>query len=184
MFWIIGFVLVGVALFDAYVRLAPSHPSVWHQPAPPELSGYMVPDWQTKPPADLVVPRENGAFVQFRTSNDVTLESGIAPGVDPLRRLDAIALATPRTTRLAGSPESGMITWVTRSALWGFPDYTTAQAIPTSMVGQLIEINARQRFGKADLGVNAARLREWVGHLEPLAYDDLLRENPLIPTQP
>jgi hypothetical protein len=45
-----------------------------------------------------------------------------------LARLDEIALATPRTTRLAGSPDEGRITWITRSALWGFPDYTTAQA--------------------------------------------------------
>ena len=47
---------------------------------------------------------------------------------DVLARLDAIALQTPRTMRLDGSPEDGLITWVTRSAVFGFPDYTTAAA--------------------------------------------------------
>ena len=36
----------------------------------------------------------------------------------------------PRTKTLAGRAGEGMITWVTRSRLFGFPDYTTAAARP------------------------------------------------------
>jgi len=77
-----------------------------------------------------------------------------------LARLDAIAMASPRTRRLAGSPAEGRITWISRSRLWGFPDYTTAEATP----GRLV-IHARQRFGSDDWGVNAARLQDWLAQL-------------------
>jgi len=77
-----------------------------------------------------------------------------------LARLDAIALATPRTRRLAGGVAEGSITWITRSALWGFPDYTTAEVQADGLY-----IFARIRFGGGDGGVNAARLREWQAQL-------------------
>ncbi len=83
-----------------------------------------------------------------------------------LARLDAIALATPRTKRLAGSPAEGRITWITRSVLWGFPDYTTAEARPEGSATTLTVI-ARHRFGHQDLGVNARRLQDWRAALAP-----------------
>lgn len=66
-------------------------------------------------------------------------------------------LSEPRTKVLAGSPESGLTTYVTRSALWGFPDYTTVGATETGSV-----IHARLRFGRSDTGVNARRVTRWV----------------------
>jgi hypothetical protein len=77
-----------------------------------------------------------------------------------LADLDAVALATPRTTRLAGSVAEGRITWKTRSALWGFPDYTTAEARPEGLY-----VHARLRFGREDMGVNATRLADWLSRL-------------------
>ena len=78
-----------------------------------------------------------------------------------LSRLDQAALASPRTTRLAGTPQSGRITWVTRTALIGYPDYTTAEATQTP-TGTRLDIYARQRFGGSDFGVNTARLQAWL----------------------
>tara|TARA_R110000868_G_scaffold408790_3_gene692720 strand:- start:94623 stop:95009 length:387 start_codon:yes stop_codon:yes gene_type:complete len=80
----------------------------------------------------------------------------IDTGADGLARLRDIAQATPRTRPLAGSVESGMMTWVTRSRLMGFPDYTTAR-----QDGETLLIWARQRYGTDDFGVNAARLDHW-----------------------
>lgn len=77
-----------------------------------------------------------------------------------LAALDAIARATPRTRVLAGSVSAGMITYVTRSRLMGFPDYTTVR-----QSGDTLEIFARLRFGRSDLGVNAARVDGWLGRL-------------------
>ena len=92
--------LVGlIAAFALYVRLAPSDPARWH-----------------KAPPDLPVGDSAGlnSFVAVRGGDREILE-----------RLIQIAKATPRTERLAGSADEGMITLVTRSRLWGFPDYTT-----------------------------------------------------------
>jgi uncharacterized protein (DUF1499 family) len=126
----------------AYLRLAPSNPALWHialEPRPPALGA----------PAAQITALEGGAYV------DVPLQDKL------LAQLDAIAMATPRTQRLAGSVASGHITWITRSALWGFPDYTTAQITPNGLT-----IYARLRFGRSDLGVNAARLRKWLAALQ------------------
>ncbi|WP_428515957.1 DUF1499 domain-containing protein [Roseovarius sp.] len=79
---------------------------------------------------------------------------------DTLARLDTIIRDTSRTTVLAGSVDEGMITYVTRSALWGFPDYTTV----AHRDGRIV-LYGRARFGKSDLGVNAKRLDGWLAQL-------------------
>ena len=68
--------------------------------------------------------------------------------------------ATPRTQHLAGTVEEGMVTYITRSLVFGFPDYTTAR-----LQGDRIEIHSRLRFGQSDMGVNAARLESWLAQL-------------------
>ncbi len=133
-------VLAVVATFAAYVRFAPSDPALWH--VSPRAEGPL------------------GEVVAGRASATLRLPLG---GGDPralLARLDATALATPRTRRLAGSVDEGRITWVSRSLLWGFPDYTTAE-----MQADGLYIFARLRFGGGDSGVNAARLRDWLSQL-------------------
>ena len=132
--WLTLAAVLGLA---AYVRLAPSDPARWHVAT--EVSG---------PPGE-VVAGEGRASLRFP-----------GDGAALLARLDAVALATPRTQRLAGSIQEGRITWVTRSALWGFPDYTTAEARPDGL-----HVQARLRFGRSDLGVNAARLADWLSRL-------------------
>jgi hypothetical protein len=77
-----------------------------------------------------------------------------------LAALDAIIRATPRTRVLAGSVADRMVTYVTRSRIMGFPDYTTVR-----QVGEMLEIYGRLRFGRSDLGVNAARIDRWLGRL-------------------
>lgn len=136
-----GYVLWGLLAallaFAAYVRLAPSDPARWHVAVTADT-----------PPGE-VVAGEGSA--RLRLAGD---------GQALLARLDAVALATPRTVRLAGTVAEGRITWVTRSALWGFPDYTTAEVQADGLV-----IHARLRFGQSDIGVNAARLRAWKAEL-------------------
>ncbi|MFK7875282.1 MAG: DUF1499 domain-containing protein [Paracoccaceae bacterium] len=78
-----------------------------------------------------------------------------------LMRLDKIALQTPRTKRVSGAPEDGRITYETRSLVFGFPDYTTVDVDKDTL-----RIYARLRFGKADLGVNKARVEAWIAQLK------------------
>ena len=68
------------------------------------------------------------------------------------------ALALPRFGSLV--MDQGRITWITRSLLWGFPDYTTAEVRADGLY-----LFARLRFGGGDNGVNAARLRNWLARL-------------------
>ena len=84
---------------------------------------------------------------------------------DALAAFDAIAMAHPRTTRLAGSVVEGHVTYIARSKWIGFPDYITVKAA-ASGTGSELTILSRLRFGKYDLGVNAARLDGWLQRLE------------------
>lgn len=140
---IVTLLLIGTVLALAglivYVRLAPTDPAAWHVDPAAGQSG-------------------PGAAVA-----DVTLPG--APG-EVLARLEAVALATARTRRLAGSVGEGRITFVTRSAVFGFPDYTTISAEPApDGQGTRLRIFARLRFGQADFGVNAARVSAWLDAL-------------------
>lgn len=125
--------LLAVLALGAYVRLAPSDPARWH----------VLPDG---------VEEGTGAGYALRR---------IEATPETLAALDEIARATPRTTILAGSVEDGIVTYVTRSALMGFPDYTTV-----SLSDGALTLYARLRFGQSDLGVNAARLEAWLRALE------------------
>ena len=128
-------IVVGVLLLggvSAFARLAPSDPEQWH----------VMPEGLQ--PGD-----EAGSAVRMVPDDGTTLA-----------QLDKIIRATPRTTVLAGSVEEGMITYITRSLVFGFPDYTTV----ARRDGQIV-LYGRLRIGKADMGVNAARLDGWLNQL-------------------
>lgn len=137
---VFAFLLIAVLGLMAFVRLAPTDVARWHV-------AQTDTGW-AKAPWDAVLSETGGARLRLSAATG-------APG-DLLARLDAVALATPRTTRLVGSVAEGRITWVTRSALWGFPDFTTAEARVDGLY-----IHARLRFGREDMGVNVKRLEGW-----------------------
>lgn len=125
-------VIVVVVGLLALVRLAPSDPERWHVPVTAE--------------ADADLP---GGAVRVIEGDAAVLQS-----------LHEIALDTPRTRVLAGDVASGRITYITRSRLFGFPDYTTAELVEGD-----VRLHARLRFGQSDMGVNAARLEAWLARL-------------------
>ncbi|MFT6023711.1 MAG: hypothetical protein ACI9PY_001829 [Ascidiaceihabitans sp.] len=125
-------VIVVVGMF-AYIRLAPSDPMRWHQPVAATSDKDMA-----------------GGAVRV-----------IAAGPDGLARADAIAQTMPRTTVLAGSVAEGRVTYITRTKIIGFPDYTTLE-----QDGETLRMIARLRFGRSDMGVNSARLRQLILALE------------------
>ncbi len=112
-----------------YVRLAPSDPMRWHA----------MPD--TLEEGDL---RYGAVRI-------------VGVGQDGLLRIHAIIVKSPRTQHLAGSVDEGMITYISRSRVVGFPDYTTVRHTE-----QQLQIFGRQRFGTSDFGVNAGRIDEWL----------------------
>ncbi|MGL6210058.1 MAG: DUF1499 domain-containing protein [Paracoccaceae bacterium] len=134
--------LLGAA---AFIRFAPADPAYWHV------------DPGATPRTDCL------RLATLRASTRVSCLRPEDP-VKLLTNLDEIALTTPRTTRFAGSAETGRITWVSRSLILGFPDFTTAQAT-TTPEGTQLDLHARPRFGDYDWGVNPRRLAAWLSEL-------------------
>lgn len=124
-----------------WIRLAPSEAARWHvDPAAapdPGRAGHRV------PPGEAVFA---------------------APPEAVLSAFDAVALGAPRTRRLAGGPGQGRITYVSRSRVFGFPDYTTVAALPAGG-GTTLAVLGRLRFGQSDTGVNRRRIEGWLAEL-------------------
>ena len=141
-------ILAAIALM-ADIRLAPSDPKAWHiaiATRDPIAQG---------PCADHIALVAKGA----RAACILPLTAAAV-----LDKLEAIALTSPRTLHLAGNAQEGRIPWVSRSFLMGYPDYITAEVTQTAQ-GTRLDIFSRQRFGQSDLGVNAARLKDWLSQL-------------------
>ncbi|MFT4783847.1 MAG: hypothetical protein ACI9IV_001589 [Paracoccaceae bacterium] len=134
--------LAVVAAGMIYVRLAPSDPARWHVAATDGVTG-------------------PGGFALGVKDAPVFTQSPQAL----LARVDDIALREPRTTRLAGSVKEGRITYISRSRVFGFPDYITVEAIAEGEGARLL-VFSRLRFGKSDLGVNSARMTRWIADLQ------------------
>jgi len=125
-------VILGLVVFAAYARLAPSDAARWNAL-----------------PADIAPGDGAGSATRVIPDAGNTMD-----------KLDQIIRSTPRTVVLAGSVSDGMITYITRSTLFGFPDYTTM----SRRDGQVV-VYSRLRFGKSDMGVNAKRLDGWLAQL-------------------
>jgi hypothetical protein len=128
-----GFLVLLAVAFMLYVRFAPSDPARWHQPVAATAD-------------------------EDRTGGAARVLDG---GAEAFARIDEAARALPRTDVLAGSLAEGRITYVTRSKVFGFPDYTTVERD-----GNTIRMFARLRFGSSDLGVNRARLERLLAAAE------------------
>jgi len=73
-------------------------------------------------------------------------------------------MQTPRTEVVAGSLAEGQVTYVTRTKLMGYPDFTTIGVYGADP--RYVEVYGRSRFGRSDLGVNAKRVNGWLAQIE------------------
>ena len=136
----IGYALTMLAVLAlglaAYVRLAPSDPARWHVD-PAEAPDPGTPNFAR---ADTVLPG---------TPEEVAA------------RLAGVAAADGATVLAGGGLHA---TWISRSRLMGYPDFTSVRLEPAEGGTRLIAL-ARSRFGHGDLGVNRARLDRWLAAL-------------------
>lgn len=151
---LISFVLAVAVLLlaaQAYVRLAPSDPERWHVD-----------------PAAIEKPDYPGHFLVCPETGDIPGPRFAVTADQLMQALDAVAMATPNTRRLAGAVDARHVTYVTRTAFWGFPDYTSVRAVPAEddESASRAMIFARLRFGSDDLGVNRARVEQWLAATE------------------
>ncbi|MGR3485197.1 MAG: DUF1499 domain-containing protein [Paracoccaceae bacterium] len=124
----------------AYVRLGPDDVARWH--------------------VDPAAAPEPGS-----TGDRRVVDVSASP-TEALGALDRAVLDLPRSARLAGTAEEGRMTWIVRSRVMGFPDYVTAAAAPLAD-GARLTILSRLRYGRDDMGVNAARLDELLTGFDP-----------------
>lgn len=129
---LIWVLLIGVVVALGYIRLAPSDVTEWH----------------VAPVGDSDADTRGSVLRVLRS------------GPDALKQFDAVARADPVTSVLAGSVEERMVTYVSRSKVFGFPDYTTAE-----QQGEILRIYGRLRFGRSDFGVNRARVEAWIAQM-------------------
>ncbi len=111
-------------------------------------------------PDDAEFPPQSGVR---RIGEDAAFYS--ATPAEVLSAFLQIATSNPRAQLVTGSPESGMVTIVTRSRVFGFQDYITAKADAEGDRTRL-SLAARTRYPHAsDWGVNRKRLENWLGEL-------------------
>jgi len=139
---VIGLAVAGTV----FVRLAPVDGAQWNvdplTAAQPGAKGWLV-----RPEGG------DAAWQEFDTQSEILLAA-----------FDRIVMDEPRTARVEGDVAAGRITYVTRSRLWGFPDFTTVAAVPYGE-GTTLAVLARARFGQSDLRVNRDRVNRWYGAL-------------------
>ncbi|MCC5992134.1 MAG: DUF1499 domain-containing protein [Rhodobacteraceae bacterium] len=131
----------------AWIRLAPSDPARWHEdprlvsrPTTPNYHLIRLVGGDAMPPVFQITAEQLAA------------------------RLDVIAQAEGAVL-LAGSVKDLHMTYVTRTKLMGFPDYTSVLIDPAGEGAMLLAF-ARARFGRSDFGVNRARLERWIKALQ------------------
>jgi len=143
---VLGLGLLALVAAMLYVRLTPV-----------DARAYAV------DPETVKVPGFSG-HVLLRPGGDIEPVTFDMPAKTLAAQLEAIILATPRTERISGALEDGSATYVTRSAVWGFPDIASVKIVETQG-GSALRIFSRLRYGVMDMGVNRARVEGWLSQL-------------------
>jgi len=156
----LGYVFLVLLLLVAgallFVRFVSHDPAQWHvdpltapTPATPN-------SWRVAPPGQS--PGAAGTQSPVYRATPAEL----------MAAFDRIATAQPETERLAGTPEVGFITYVQRTPLVKYPDYISVKAVDLGEGMSALAILSRSRFGRSDMGVNKARITEWLKGLKDM----------------
>jgi len=99
-----------------------------------------------------------------------TQTDGAAPIYDvPVAKLqvawDEMIAEQPRVEVLRRDVTNVQIDYVQRSRLLRFPDLVTVRFVPVDDTHATLAIYSRSVYGKGDMGVNRARIEEWLARL-------------------
>lgn len=149
-------VAVGILVLAIAIRTV-KHDARWHvdpliEPSPSSPNVYRIGPESSSAEVDAVAPI-------------------YGVGADDLSRVfDSMVRGRPRTDIVEGSAAEGWVTYVQRTALFGFPDYISVRFIELDQVGgeprSTLSIMSRSRFGQSDLGVNEKRVNGWLDALD------------------
>lgn len=141
-------VLLAAAGFMLYVRFTPSDPAQWHVD-PRAIPKPDTPNhWMIRP-----------------AGGDARPPNYRLPAPELAALVDAVVLAQPRTRRVAGSVQSGHMTYLSRTPLMGYPDYISIRVHGTE-TGSSFAAFSRSRFGQSDLGTNRKRMEAWLAAID------------------
>lgn len=141
----LGIVVVLAVAFAVFVRVAPSDPVRWHVD-----------------PVTVAPPGFPGAVLMRPEGGEIAGPVFAASPERLLAAFDAVVRDSPRVSVLAGSVAEGHVTYVARSALFGFPDYVSVRVLAVEGGGSRLAVFSRLRFGYDDMKVNARRLDAWL----------------------
>lgn len=147
---LVALAVLGTVGMAVWARLAPEDPAAWHVDP-------LTVARATSPNTALLAPEGAAAAAP---DGPAPIWTGRTPE-EVMAAFAAAVAAAPRTALIAGDPAALHATWRQRSLLMGYPDYVSARALPAEG-GATLAIYSRSRFGRSDLGVNAARLSAWL----------------------
>lgn len=144
--YVIYAVVAAALAFVLYVRIAGHDPKRWH----------VDPVTAQKP------SKPNSFFLRenAKMKSDIYKMTSSELGA----AFDKIAMAAPRTERLAGSNAEGWTTYVSRTKLMRYPDYISVRFLDVEG-GSKLAVFSRSRYGYGDRGVNKARVLGWIKRL-------------------
>ncbi|MBN2758918.1 MAG: DUF1499 domain-containing protein [Rhodobacteraceae bacterium] len=143
---ILAALLVVVVAGMGWVRLAPHDAARWHLD-----------------PRRVARPASPNFFLLRMGDGDAPAPLFDMTPADLAERVHNVATAQGAKL-LAGRVADGHMTYLSRSRLMGYPDYTTVLIEPAGD-GAMMTAFARARFGYSDMGVNRARLEGWIAAL-------------------
>lgn len=137
-----------------YVSTVEHDPAIWHVDPLTEPQSVKPHSFRMAPPA--LTEEFVDAPSPVYTANPTLMA----------KAFDDYVLSQSKTTRIAGSPEEGWMTYVQLSFSLNLPDYISVKFIDLNGGNSTIAIYSQSRFGYDDLGSNEARVMAWVGTLK------------------
>lgn len=131
-----------------YIRFSPMSEERWHVD-----------------PATAERPSTPNAFLQRDENGDAPALILSATPEEVGAALERVLSTAPRVSRLAGRASDGLVTYVQRSRIMGYPDAISIRLSPQGNATR-VEVFSRSRFGYGDGGVNAARVSRWMTRLQ------------------
>lgn len=105
------------------------------------------------------------AEIQRDCCADLHAAKVAAPPDEALKRAERVAASMPSWKVTNVDPAKGTLEAVSESKVFGFQDDIVVRVRPGDG-GSVVDVRSKSRDGKGDMGVNAARIRDYVAALE------------------
>lgn len=133
-------------LFFAYIRLSKVDKNIWH--VDPDI---------------IIFNNENNSFLLH--SNIIRTETFNIDVNFLFNTLNNIII-NDNCEKIFGDINQGLVTYVCRSKVFGFPDYVSISFKAVDVKRSTIGIFSRSRFGRYDFGKNKQRVQKWLTELK------------------